>query len=173
MKNWVVKNDFGKYRYMAASINNEHLLDQCVMEAMIYDIQPMLGMALFYEIASQIDADTVTALNGKVLNGSTYTYNDETISFQGVKAALCYYSFARYTKRSGVHFTATGVVNKTSDFSEPISDKTRQRLSSDDTALADALKLEVIDYLNRTAASYPLWVCKTKKRTSTFRAIGL
>jgi hypothetical protein len=158
---------------MAASINNDNLLDQCVYESMLYDIQSFLGPALFYEIASQIESDTLTTLNTALLDGSTYTYNSQTISFQGIKAALCLYAFARYTRRSGIHFTATGPVTKESDFSEPISEKTRQRLSSDDTNLADALKLEVIDYLNRTAASYPLWTCRVKKRTSTFRAIGL
>jgi len=173
MKNWVIKTDFGKFRYMAASINNDALLDQCVYEAMLYDIQKFLGPALFYEISNQVDTDTLTALNNVLLEGTTYTYNEQTISFQGIKAALCLYSFARYTKRTGVHYTATGVVNKTSDFSEPISDKTRQRLSSDDINLADALKLEVIDYLNRNASDYPLWSCRIKKRTSTFRSIGL
>ena len=158
---------------MAASINNYSLLDQCILEAMLYDIQSWLGAGLFYEISSQVDADTVTTLNGKLLDGSTYTYNDQTISFQGIKSALCLYAFARYTKRSGIHFTATGPVTKESDFSEPISEKTRQRISSDDTNLADALKLEVIDYLNRTAASYPLWTSRIKTRTSHFRSIGL
>ena len=173
MKNWVVKADFGQFRYMAASIQNEHLLDQSVAEAMIFDIQRFLGMALFYDIAQEIDDNNISAKYDTLLNGGAYKCGEETIYLLGLKSCLCLYAFARYTKRDGIHHTATGVVHKQSDFSEPISDKTRQRLSSDDTALAEALKLECIDYLNRNSANIPLWRCTRKKRNPTFRTIGL
>ena len=157
---------------MADSIKSEQLLDQCVKEAMFFDIQKFLGQTLFYEVALEVDENDISALNLTLLNGGEYTYSDYTYYFQGLKACLAYYAFARYTKRTGVHYTQTGVVTKSDDYSEPVSDKTRSRMANDDYALAEGLRLEIIDYLNRNYTDYPLWTCATKKRT-TFRAIGL
>ncbi len=181
MDNWISKSDFSAYRYLQESIKSEKLLDSCIKEAMLFDVSPLLGPPLFYEIANQINQSSFNAsppvselseANAKLLDGGSYTHNNKTIMFQGLKAALVYYAFARYTKRDGVHFTNSGPVIKANDFSEPISDRTRLRVSADDQAIADALRLEVIDFLNRNSADYPLWVCTTKKRKSQFKIIG-
>jgi hypothetical protein len=157
---------------MADSIKSEQLLDQCVMEGMFYDIQKVLGMALFHEIVEEYDANNLSTENKLLMNGGAYTWCEKTLAFQGLKACLAYYAFARYTKRTGVHYTATGIVEKTSDFSDPVSDKTRTRLAGDDFAIAEALKIEIVEFLNRNFEDYPLWNCKRKKKTPTFRTIG-
>jgi hypothetical protein len=157
---------------MAASVNNEMLLDQCVTEAMLFDIQPTLGAAFFHSLTEAFDSDELTTIQTTLLDGGAYTYNERSYYFQGIRTTLCYYAFSRYVKRDGIHHTATGMVTKDGAFSEAVSDKTRQRLSGDDHALAEGLKLEIIDFLNRNSASFPLWCCVVKKRKPQIRAIG-
>jgi len=172
MKNWINKQYISKFRYMAASVNNENLLDQCITEAMLFDLQPFLGAAFFQELITAYDADTLTADQSKLLEGGNYTYNTYTYGFQGIKTALCYFAFSRYVSRDGIHHTATGMVTKDGAFSEPVSDKTRQRLASQDAALAEGLKLEIIDYLNRNCLLYTLWGGTRKIRKPQMRSIG-
>lgn len=146
------------------------MLEQSIREAMMFDIQPILGQPLFYDIVQKFDAGDTDY--DDLLDGAEYEYRENDIYFQGVKKALVYYSFARYIKRDGVKFTVAGAVHKVDDFSDPVTDKTRQRLSSDDYANAEALKLEIIQYLNTEIDNYPLWSCGNKSRKVTFRAIG-
>ena len=173
MKAWITKTDLTKFRYISESAKNAVLLEQCIIEAMAFDIQPILGAALFQSLVEAVDENDFTELQTKLLEGGAYTYNETTYPLQGVKACLAYYAFSRYTKRDGVFYTATGMVQKNDTLSEPVSDKTRQRLSSEDNAIAEALKLEIIDYLNRNSTSYPLWCCTVKRRKPQMRAIGL
>lgn len=172
MKNWIEKIDFHEVRYLAASVKSDQLLNQCVTEAMIFDVQPFLGSPLFLELASQFDAKTLTGLNAKLLDGGTYAYYDKTYLFQGLKKCLMYYAFARYTKRDGVKYTASGPVIKDDDLSEPIPDKTRVRVANEDYELAGALRAEVIQYLNCLQDSYPLWCMKPAKSNARFHLIG-
>ena len=170
MELWISKSDILSHRYLGASVDTSEMLDQSIREAMLFDIQPILGQPLFYDVVKKFDANETDY--DDLLNGAVYEYRKEDIYFQGVKKALVYYAFARYIKRDGVKFTVAGAVHKVDDFSDPVTDKTRQRLASDDYANAEALKLEIIQFLNTEIDDYPLWNCATKKRKVTFRAIG-
>ena len=172
MKNWVEKTDFHDLRYMANSVKSDQLLNQCVSEAMIFDIQPLLGSALFYELVSQFDAKDLTELNAKLLDGGTYLYYDNTYIFQGLKKCVAYYAFARYTKRDGVKYTASGPVMKDDDLSDPINDKTRVRLANEDYEMAGALRAEVMQYLNCNYESYPLWCHKKPQSNPRCKLVG-
>ena len=173
MKNLVNRNDAGKFRYFADSIKNETGFDQACLEAELLDIQPWLGSALLYELKTQNDTDALTAYNTTLLNGGSYVYNDDTYTFEGLKAAIIYYAFARWRRRDGVTVTAFGSVVKSSDFSEPVPESVRMRLSKDDFEIAEALKLDIIRYLNRNIDDYPLWTCTTPKRKLQIKSVGI
>jgi hypothetical protein len=100
---------------------------------------------------------TISALNQTLLDGGTYTYLTKTYFFQGLKACIVYYAFARFTNRTSFNYTAAGIVVKDSDLSTPATDKQIQRLETEARLIAEAIKCEVIDYLNRNYSSYPLW----------------
>ena len=83
-----------------------------------------------------------------------------------------YYAFGRFTNRVSVHYTAGGIVQKDSDLSTPVTDKTIQRLETESRLTADAIKDEVLLFLNRNYANYPLWknsclVYSTRSRAFT------
>jgi len=155
----VTKADLDQYKYVADSVKNSTSWPQFVSEAQMLDIKNWLGDALLLEIVGQASTfpTTISALNQTLLNGGTYIYLSHTYHFQGLKAAIIYYAFARFTNRTSFNYTAAGIVVKDSDLSTPATTKDIQRLETENRLIADAIKCEVMTYLNRNYLSYPLW----------------
>ena len=155
----VTKADLDQYKYIADSVKNSVSWPQFVSEAQMLDVKLWLSDALLLEIINQASTlpTTISVANQKLLDGGTYTYLTRTYHFQGLKAAIIYYAFARFTNRTPYNYTAAGIVIKDSDLSTPASDKQVQRLETEARLTADALKCEVIAYLNRNYTLYPLW----------------
>lgn len=156
----VVLNDLLNYKYISDSVRNSDIWGDFVSEAQLLDVKPWLSDALLNELATQkaTDPETLTAANLTLLNGGSYTYLTKTYLFAGLKAVIIYYAFARFTNRMPFNYTAAGIVKKDSDFSTPATDKDIQRLETESRLTADALKDEVILFLNRNKTTYPLWV---------------
>jgi hypothetical protein len=166
----VTKADLDNYKYVADSVKNSTSWPHFVSEAQLLDVKAWLGDALLLEIIGQASTlpTTFSVANLKLLNGGTYTYQSADYYFQGLKACIMYYAFARFTNRTPFNYTAAGVVIKDSDFSTPASDKHIQRLETEARLTADAIKCELITFLNRNSASYPLWSgCSSKSCTGS------
>lgn len=174
MYNLAVKADFQTYKYFAASIKSEQSLDQCIQDAQLFDVKKWLGDALLNEICSQAatSPESLSTLNAFLLDGGEYTYVGNTYTLTGLKACIIYYAIARYVKYDSVKFTSTGIVKKEDIYSQPVDDRTIQSLSHGEFEKAEALRLEIIEYLNRNYLLYPLWNCTKKKRTVKFHSIG-
>jgi len=176
----VTKADLDNYKYIADSVKNSVSWPQFVSEAQLLDVKYWLSDALLYEIVTQAETLPVTlsAENLKLLNGGIYTYLSRTYLFQGLKACIMYYAFARFTNRTAFNYTAAGIVLKDSDLSSPATDKQIQRLETEARLTADALKCEVIAFLNRNYDDYPLWAasgygCRAKcDDNRPFKIIG-
>ena len=157
MEALVTKVFLDGYKYVADSTRNSAIWPQFVSEAQLLDVKIQIGDGLLNELVTQFIAGTLTALNNTLLDGGNYTYNSKVYLFQGLKAAIMYYAFGRFTNRVPFNYTALGVVKKESDFSDPASDKAIQRLETESRLTADAIMCENILYLNRHTADYPLW----------------
>lgn len=155
----VTKADLDEYKYIADSVKNSTTWAQFVNEAQLLDVKNWLTDALLFEIIGQAETlpPTISMANQKLLDGGTYVYNTKTYHFQGLKAAIIYYAFARFTNRTSFNYTQAGIVVKDSDFSTPVTDKVMQRLETEARLTADAIKCEIILYLNRNYDLYPLW----------------
>jgi len=149
--------DAQAYKYIADSIKNSAVWPQFVSEAQLLDVKIQIGDALLNELVTQFDAGTLTADNLTLLNGGSYVYLTRTYLFQGLKAAILYYAFGRFTNRTPYNYTAAGITIKDSDLSTPASDKTIQRMETEARLTADAIMCEVILFLNRNYTLYPLW----------------
>lgn len=173
---FVTKSDLDNYKHVADSVSNDDKWYNYVSEAQLFDVKVWLGDALLNQIATQISASPtdVSEANQKLLDGGTYIYNSKTYMFQGLKAAIIYYAFARFTSRTPYNHTAAGVVVKASDFSEPVSDKVLQRLTTEAQLMAEAIRDEVVKFLNRNYTDYPLWDknCGMPQRRVTFTPMG-
>jgi hypothetical protein len=93
--------------------------------------------------------------------------------FGGLKAAIIYYAFARFTSRSIYNYTQAGLTVKVSEFSTPASDKAVQRLATEAMLTASSFKDEIVLFLRRNSTTYPLFKCSTSNgRPRTFLVIG-
>ena len=174
------KVDLDKYKYVADSIKNETVWGQFISEAQMLDIKYWLGDALLMELITQgtTAPTSFSTANQALLEGGSYIYDSHTYHFQGLKAAIIYYAFARYTNRAPFNYTAAGIVLKDSDLSTPVSDKVVQRLETESRLTADAIKNEIILFLDRNYTLYPLWRNQTccnstlLGRNRTFQVLG-
>lgn len=173
----VTKADLDNYKYVADSVKNSMSWPQFVSEAQEFDIMPLISDAFFKEIIDQAGTspESISALNQTLLNGGSYVYQTKTYLFQGLKAAIIYYAFARFTNRTPYNYTAAGIVQKDSDFSTPVSDKVVQRLETEARLMGDAIMEKTTQYLSRNYLNYPLWAnrCGTwPGRRVTFQVLG-
>jgi len=174
----VSKSDLDNYKYVADSIKNSTSWPQFVSEAQMFDVKNWLGDGLLVEIIGQaeVSPQIISAENDLLLDGGTYIHCGRTYHFQGLKAAIIYYAFARFTNRQSINYTSAGIVIKESDFSQPASDKMVQRLETEARLMAEAIRDEVITFLNRNHESYPLWRrcggAVGDARTRTFKILG-
>lgn len=171
----VTKTDLDSYKYVAESVKNSTTWPQFVSEAQMLDVKSWLGDGLLNELITQANTSptSFSAFNTTLLDGGSYTYQSKTYLFQGLKAVIMYYAFARFSSRQPYNYTAAGITVKDTDFSTPASDKAVQRLSTEALLTAASLKDEVLIYLRRNASSYPLFNCRgTAGRPRTFFVIG-
>lgn len=151
--------DIQDLKYIHDSVKNSASWPQFVAEAQMLDVKVWLTDALLLEIIGQASTlpTTISAANQTLLDGGTYSYQSRTYYFQGLKNCIAYYAFARFTNRTPYNYTAAGIVIKDSDLSTPATDKQIQRLETEARLTAEAIKCEVIAYLNRNYTLYPLW----------------
>lgn len=156
----VTKADLDLLKYVADSVKNSTSWNHFVSEAQLFDVKLWLGDGLLNEITQQASTSpqSFSTANQLLLDGGSYVYQTKTYLFQGLKNCIIYYAFARFTNRTAFNYTAAGIVMKDSDLSTPISDKIMQRLETESRLMADAIKCEIITFLNRNYANYPLWV---------------
>jgi hypothetical protein len=147
--------DIQDLKYIADSVKNSTSWPQFVSEAQQLDVKVWLTDALLNELITQSPAFSVE--NTILLDGGSYVYQTHTYLFQGLRNCIAYYAFARFTNRTAFNYTAAGIVVKDSDLSTPISDKIMQRLETEARLTAEAIKCEILTYLNRNYLLYPLW----------------
>jgi len=157
MTPFVTKTDVDNYKYIADSVRNSTTWPQFVSEAQLLDVKAWITDALLLELENETITPPYSAANQILMDGGTYVYLSKTYLFQGLKACIIYYAFARFTNRTAFNYTAAGIVIKDSDLSTPITDKQMQRLETEARLTADAIKCEIITYLNRNYTLYPLW----------------
>jgi hypothetical protein len=163
--------DIQSLKYICDSVKNSTSWVHFCSEAQLLDVKPWLTDALLLEIIGQASTlpTTISAANQTLLDGGTYVYGTHTYFFQGLRNCIAYYAFARFTNRTAFNYTAAGIVVKESDFSTPITDKVMQRLETESRLTAEAIKCEIITYLNRNSTLYPLWEgsCNSSDCTSS------
>lgn len=174
MVNLINKSDFAQYVDIPSSIDIYKNLDKCIKEAQLFDVKVWLGDQLMKELNDQASTcpTSFSTENDFLLNGGDYEYEDDNYLLEGLKACIAYYSLARLVKSDQLKLTVGGIVKKEVEFSTLVDDKTLLRRSNDYFNNAEALKLEIIQYLNRFENDYPLWDCKKRKRKTTFKLIG-
>jgi hypothetical protein len=161
MTKLITYNDFAPYRAISANVDSTKRLEPYIEEAQMFDLKPVLDC--------QDEEFLAEIITGK--DDSPYK---ELIVY--IKPVLVYYTYARFLATHDVMATAHGIVTKTNEFSEPISEKTRARLIAQAESSALVYQKIMTDFLSDNKSDYPNWKCaSTSGRTQSgarIKAIG-
>jgi hypothetical protein len=141
------------------STADEGRVDLSIRDAQEFDLRPVLGDALYYDLVK----NTTSTNNQKLLLGEEYVNaSGETILFPGLKMAHKYYATARFIITHKRHVTSHGIVEKTTPYSINSGNKDISTDSDSKRSGAQAYWDDVVKYLNTKKANYPLWKCTNK-----------
>jgi hypothetical protein len=158
----IVKADFAPHVQVAEYSNFDALMNTHILNAQLYDVRPILGDSFYADMVLNIADANYVAL----LDGGEYNYNSKTYFFQGLKKAIVHYSYSRYALRGGVQDTASGLVQKKNDWSEPLDYKGLSKESEYNKSIAVTVMNEVLLYLSRNQSLYPEYVNGNCEKTN-------
>ena len=93
-----------------------------------------------------------------MIHGETYTDTEgNDIEYKGIKAVLVYFAYARYILRGHITDTPYGFVQKTNEFSQPVSSAEKREVR--DRSRIDAMNYwqECKVYLDQHVQLFPKW----------------
>lgn len=149
----IEKADFAEIRDISNNVDFDKRIKPYVREAQEFDIRPILGAEMFYDLLKNSADDNYTAL----LDGLDYTYADVNYSFVGLKTIIAYYTYARFIPHDNVRSTPSGMMGKTNEFSERISKSEIDRIVNQNQSAAYAYIEDMICFLDRKVSDYPKW----------------
>lgn len=124
-----------------------HLFERCCDEAQSLDIINDIGTDIFLKLFDEEQPHEIK----KLWNGGIYTSTaGKRKMFDGLKKALCYYTFARICRASGNNVTRFDVVTKREDYSDSANTSKRSMLINDVLACADSYKLGAIEFIKNS-----------------------
>lgn len=155
----ITLSDVQLFKGVSENINSYKDLEPYILEAMDFDLRPFMGESFYIDLYEKFEASPSLVDYEDLFNGSTYTYNGQKYQHEGIKAILVYHSFARYAGNASVKSTAFGFVQKTTQYSERISEATTARLITQARSGAMVHEKRVMDFLIRNQSDYPLFKC--------------
>lgn len=179
-------DDIRKIRQIAKNIDPERV-NIYIREAELLDLLPRIG-AEFYQKLSNIgpivlekcrtklqteDGEDIATENEydlpvnewKFLNGGYYwTKDGEKRRFEGVRAALCYYAYARFIRSHSLQTTPYGVVNKTGDDSSNVDIKTVAAMSEEARKIAEEYLSQSLMFWNEVKKKDDIETGKARPR---------
>lgn len=162
--------DFEPYKGITGNLPAIKVLQPHILLAQQIDVEPILGTPFIVDILNNIS----TSKYQDLLNGKDYTNeNGDVTYFQGLRAVIVMYSYSRYILNKNVNDTAFGMVQKTNEFSQSVSESTIVRLARNAESQAKFYEKQLVDFLNENEATYTLWKsCKTKENGRGFARIN-
>lgn len=153
--------DFGKYNIDIPSSINKSKLNRAIKEAEDIDLSAYFNEAFMLDLKTNYNTDANKAL----INGTTYTYSTETKKFEGLKAVLVYFAYARLLAFMDINISANSIVNKLSDFSTPTPDKRTAAAIGTAENNAKFYLAGVVQYIELYSTTYPKYWTKTSKHS--------
>lgn len=143
-------------RHLTAGVDAPRF-DPFIVEAEEGDIRPFLGDALFLDFVNGLAASTQVSKYVDLLNGTTYTYGDDTIEFKGIGQALQYYAYARYLQEHDITHTKVGAAILQGEFAQRPAGTSIQRKIDSARSMAVVFMGDTKKFLLNNADTYPLY----------------
>lgn len=156
--------DFTEYKYLTQNFEEDEL-NAIIDEAIEFDIMPVIGSALMYDLrTNQNEQKYIDLVSGKVY---TPTGSSAQIEFKGLKMVLKYYVYARLLVADGVKSTASGMVHKILENSERISSAKQTQMINQTRSGAAKFESDMIKFLCNYSSIYPLYAPGQRKNKGT------
>lgn len=128
-------------RKMSAHLDKDKI-DSFIREAENMDLKPVMGDGLMYAVRRDADAFPM------LLNGGTYKGADGAVrTFEGLKSALAYFTYARFVRNGDGNVTRVGFTVKDNEHSSRASDAERERTYNDARAIGERYLRECMDFV--------------------------
>jgi hypothetical protein len=153
--------DMIPYCQVAIHAREESMIQPHILASQLVDLKPVLGNAFYTDlIANRLD-DKYKEL----LEGGEYTNDDgNLVTFQGLKAVLSCYSYARYMFSKNAVDTPFGMVVKTSEYSDPVDSNMITQVASAKRSEGTAYLNECIQFIKDNSDVYPLYESDCNKK---------
>lgn len=158
-------------RNISTNISDDKL-NQFILDAQRFDIEPILGKAFYYELYNGLASSPVDAKYTNVVDGTSYTdRNGYTVEFWGLKPVIAYFAIARLRSEAESFITRSGSKTKTRDQSERTGYKAIESQANDDRSKAVKYQDDLLVYLDLNRSTYPNWDLYSPKseRSSGFQ----
>lgn len=138
---------------MVAKHCNVSKLNIAINEAITFDAKPLL-CRMFYDVQENWQQEE--GIWHDLIKGSTYTgCNDLEVKHPGFEKVLTYYAYARYLIVNKTDDTASGMVQKTNQFSMPTPLKEVYSISNRYRNMGKQLWSEVEAFICKHKEDYP------------------
>lgn len=130
--------------------------EQYAVEAQDQDLRPILGDALYYDLMTKfyLPLDSMYSAYQDLINGTEWTYNGDTIYFDGLNPMLGYFTLARLIQNNQINVTRFGVVVKTTQQSTPVDAQTLRQVVNEMKSNAITYKYQVDLFLGQNQTIY-------------------
>lgn len=163
MKILVTKQECSKYLHISF-YRKEEDFTKYIQEAQFFDLKPLCTEPFFEDLTEETPERDYNTL----LNGGNYEYKGKKYHFQGLKAVIAYFAYARYILLGHQTDTPFGVKEKRNQDSEALPQAERR-----DTRLlyvqnANTLWVDCKNYIERNLHLFPEWKnsdCNSEKTT--------
>lgn len=156
------RSDITPYAQVAIHAREEETLHTHILASQNVDIRPVLGDVFWTDIiANYLNANYQT-----LLQGGTYVNGDgNTVTFQGLKASIACFAYARYVLNKNAVDTPFGMVAKVSEYSVQTDPKLIISIASEKRNEGGLYLQDTIKYLRENEGLYPLYgnKCNTVK----------
>jgi len=152
-------NDVQTYRRIDPKYSQEKF-NGFLQQVQQRNLRDFLGGALYEDLMSNFSVAKYQTL----LNGETYTYNNKTIRFYGIKPMLVYHWLTIATREGSLFHTGYGAVDFTNNIQQNFNEsKEKERIALEYLDMAVKYQNDTIQFLDEKYATYPLWEGKEQK----------
>lgn len=163
MTQLITISDIKSLKSISVNLDTSKKLDPFILEAQQFDLKKMMGDAFYLEFINDFNESPSLPTYSDLFNGCEFTCGTKTYRHEGIKSVLCYLSYARYIQNSNIESTAFGTVNKITEESRHVDEKTINRLYQQAYNGANEYWKDVVFYLNQQ--DFALWKnCGNNKR---------
>ena len=148
---------------------DEQKVNSCVIESQNVDIKPLIGEQVYIAL---IEGETVPTKYQSLMDGCIYTYNGLKYKFEGLKATIIYFAYARIIKSLDNSVSAGGFVQKTNDYSQHSQIKERLNAANEAESIGNTYLKECVDYLKRNNDLFSEFGYYRLKKVQSIRALG-